>query len=478
MRRLLITCLIFSLLLAACAPAAPTSQPTTISVPPAQPGETVISPTEQPTTESAPVDAEQSQPTPVPVRIDPVPNELVVDVSEPQGEISPLLFGTNYGPWVALPPMMIEHAVALGPTVVRWPGGEWGDNNDVKPYQVDQLVAFSSQMGAVPSIHVRLKKGTAEAAADLVRYANMEKGYGIQYWAIGNEPTLFAAALQEEYDTERFNREWREIALAIKAVDDSILLVGPELHQFSGNEAGNPKDSAGRDWMIEFLKANGDLVDIVSFHRYPFGDARITATIEDLRQNAYEWDSTMAYLRELMQEYAGREYPIAITEVNSHWSKAIQGEATPDSHYNAIWWADVLGRMIDNDVFMINHWMLTSQAGQGGWGLIGREVLRPAYFTYMLYKQFGNQQVGAASGVEHLSIYAAERGDGALTIMLINLADEPQSAPLLVRGMTPSSVEAYLLDSKHNAVQVETAVVYADGQVSLPAQSVTLLLVR
>jgi alpha-L-arabinofuranosidase len=112
-----------------------------------------------------------------------------------------------------------------------------------------------------------------------VRYANIEKEYGIQYWAIGNEPTLFAAALQEEYDTERFNREWREFALAMKAVDENILLVGPELHQFSANAAGNPKDSSGRDWMIEFLKANGDLVDIVSFHRYPFGDARVTATL-------------------------------------------------------------------------------------------------------------------------------------------------------------------------------------------------------
>jgi hypothetical protein len=164
--------------------------------------------------------------------------------------------------------------------------------------------------------------------------------------------------------------------------------------------------------------------------------------------------------------------------VNSHWSKAIQGEATPDSHYNAIWWADVLGRMIKNDVFMINHWMLTSQAGQGGWGLIGREELRPAYFTYMLYKQFGSEQVGAVTGVEHLSIYAAARADGALTIMLVNLSDNPQSAPLAIHGMEPETIEVHLIDTTHQAEQVETETIYADGRISLPGQSVALLIVK
>jgi hypothetical protein len=412
------------------------------------------------------------------IALAPIENELLVDTRIDWGEISPLLYGTNYGPWVALPATMIEEAKALAPTVIRWPGGEWGDNNDVRPYQVDQFVAFTKQLGAVPSIHVRLKRGSPEVAANLVRYANIEKGYGIKYWAIGNEPTLYAAALGEEYDTERFNREWREFAIAMKAVDDSILLVGPELHQFTGNPAGNLKDSSGRDWMIEFLKANGDLVDIVSFHRYPFGDAHRVTTIADLRADAYTWDRKIAYLRELIQEYTGRELPIAVTEVNSHWSKAIQQEASPDSHFNAIWWADVMGRLISQNVYMVNHWMLTSQAGQGGWGLIGRGELRPTYYTYMLYQQFGNRQVAAVSGVDDLSVYAAAGADGALTIMIVNLADEPQSAPLQVRGKTLQNIEVWLLDDMHNAEQVDLSLVYSEGRVNLPRHSVSLLVIQ
>ena len=70
-------------------------------------------------------------------------------------------------------------------------------------------------------------------------------------------------------------------------------------------------------------------------------------TIDQLRQNSAEWDQIIPYLRGLIQDVTGRDIPIAVTEINTHWSKTIQGEATPNSFYNAIWWADVLGRMIN-----------------------------------------------------------------------------------------------------------------------------------
>ena len=115
------------------------------------------------------------------------------------------------------------------------------------------------------------------------------------------EPTLFAAELRqlgvaEDYDTEQFNQDWREIALAMREVDSTIKLMGPELHgTYASNFESNPKDSSGRDWMVEFLKANSDLVDVVTFHRYPFPQGEQRVTIDDLRQNAKEWDLTIPY---------------------------------------------------------------------------------------------------------------------------------------------------------------------------------------
>src|SRR5690606_3268897 len=122
-----------------------------------------------------------------------------------------------------------------------------------------------------------------------------------------------------------------------------------------------PKDSAGRDWMTEFLKANGDLLDVVSVHRYPLHSPTAPVTMEALRENTRQWTAEIEYLRSLMREVLGKELPIAITELNSDPSSAMLQEYSPDSFYNAIWYADVLGQLMNADVFMVNQWVLSQR---------------------------------------------------------------------------------------------------------------------
>jgi hypothetical protein len=381
---------------------------------------------------------------------------------------------------VAVPFAMLDAAFEAGVTAIRYPGGAWGDRNKLTPLQIDQFAAFLQQMGAMGTLSVNLRDGTPEQAAELVRYTNLEKQYGIRYWSIGNEPSLyegeFSITTGETYDTERFNAEWRVFAEAMRAVDPSLLLMGPELHQFSANFDGNPKDSSGRDWMTEFLRANGDLVNVITIHRYPYG--KENATIAGLRANSREWDDTIAYLRALIHTETGRDLPIAVTEINSHWTKAVGGEATPDSHYNAIWLADVLGRMLRNDIFMMNQWMLTSQGGQGGWGLLDTSRVRPSYHVYQLYGKFGSERVYASSDNANVSVYAARRDDGALTIMVVNLASAPIDTALRLAGAAPGPAETWLFDVEHPAAQVDDTALAAETMLSLPAESLTLLVVR
>lgn len=421
-------------------------------------------------------------PAAAPTEIPPPPaGVLSVEPSAGLGPISPYFLGSNYGPWVAVPADMLEEAYAAGVKAIRFPGGAWGDQNNLKPYQIDAFMDFCRKMGAIPTISVRLREGDPQAAAGLVRYANIEKQYGVVYWSIGNEPTLFADELRakgvEDYDTVRYNREWRAMALAMREVDAGIKLMGPEIHQFNYDANFNPKDSSGRDWMIEFLKANGDLVDVVAFHRYPLPKSYSdpAGSIEDLRQNSQEWEKTIRYLRGLIGEHTGRDIPIAVTEVNSHWTKSIGGEATPDSHYNAVWLADMLGRLMRQGVFMVNHWMLSSQGGQGGWGLIGRGELRPSYYVYRLYNMFGNRMVHAASGVEDVEIFAASREDGALTLMIVNRGDAEAQGRLHVQGKAPSQAELWLLDPDHHGEDMGVIAFPEDGALRLPGQSVSLL---
>mgnify|MGYP003600660440 CR=1 FL=1 len=116
---------------------------------------------------------------------------LAVDVKMRSGPISPLLFGSNTGPWSAVPFDLMDEARAARITMLRFPGGEFADRNVVLPSHIDSFIKLCRELGAEPSIHVRLREGTPEAAAEMVRYANVEKGYGVKYWAVGNEPNLY-----------------------------------------------------------------------------------------------------------------------------------------------------------------------------------------------------------------------------------------------------------------------------------------------
>jgi len=461
LRKFLLILLAFALLSACGAPGADISTPTAADTPiPLVPTDTPLPPS--PTPWPA---------TPVPT---PVAGSLFVDPSSELGPISPYLYGSNYGPWTAVPFNMLDEAFDSHVTALRWPGGNWGDSNDIQPLQLDTFIGIFKDKGFTPTISVRLLNGAPETAAALVGYANIQKGYNIHYWSIGNEPNLYEAFIQQPYDTERLNREWRAIALAMKAVDPSIELLGPELSQFTGDPSYNPKDNAGRDFMTEFLKANGDLTDMVTIHRYPFPKDKsgIPVSIDEMRANPVEWERTIPYLRNLIHETTGRDIPIGVTEVSSYWSAETKGPTTPDSFYNAIWYADVLGRMIKQGVFMANVWLLANR--DGGHGLIHGSDLRPTYYVFQMYNHFGGQQVYAASGIPDVSIYAAKRGDGTLTLMVINLSDTEQQIPLQVQGQTLSQAGTWLFDATHQAEDIGSTDLSA-GTLSLPAQSLTLL---
>ncbi len=449
MRRLIFVS--FCLALAACGPAKPIPTPTATLVP---------SPTPLPSPTTAPTA---------------VPGVLYVDPASDLGPISPYVYGANFSEYGAVPVDMLQSAYDAHVTALRGLGGGWGEDNDIQTYLLDMFIALCKQMGAIPTVSVRFKGGTPEAAAEWVRYANIEKGYGIIYWSIGNEPN-YELDNGQHFDTVYYNQQWRAIALAMKAVDPKIKLMGPELSQWGTSLANTPKDPAGRDWMTEFLKANGDLVDVVTVHRYPLYHADgTTSTIDDLRQNTQEWGNMVIYLRDLIHTTTGRDIPIAFTEINSDPSPVLGAVASPDSVYNAIWYADVLGRLIQQQVFMVNYWVLAYRSG--GLGLIFNSSLRPSYYVLQMYSHFGSQQVYAASGIPDVSVYAAKKTDGSLTVMVINLADTAQRVPLRLEALTPTAAEVWLFDASHNATDLGQKSMPTDGMLDLPGQSITLYVI-
>ena len=394
------------------------------------------------------------------------------------GAINPLVYGVNHGPWAVVTDKTLPYAQAAGVTLIRFPGGEWGDENDLRPYHIDQFVLLAEQMGSEVSLNVRLLGGSPEKAAALVQYANIDNDYGIHFWGIGNEPTLYATGRGDpDYGVEQFNQEWRAIAEAMRAVDGSIQLIGPELHQFGPDLASTPKDPFGLDWMSAFLEANGDLVDIVSIHRYPFpqvGGGR-AATVEELAAASAEWDAIIPYLRNLIIEKTGEDLPIAVTEVNSHWSNAVGGEATPDSFMNAIWWADVLGRMIKNQVAVVNYFSLQSNPSIGGYGLLSRSDTRPTYFVYQIYQEFGENLVFAGCDDPQLGIYAATDPEGVLTIILVNLGSEDLERPIIIDGENRTRISVVRFDEANLLYELKTTEDEVGDSLIIPGYSISLL---
>lgn len=120
---------------------------------------------------------------------------------------------------------------------------------------------------------------------------------------------------------------------------------------------------------------------------------------------------------------------------------------------------------------MVNYWVL---AGSGGLGLLYPGQIRPTYYVFQMYSHFGGERVYSSSGVEFVTVYAAKREDGTLTIMVINLTDTEQRVPLQVRGVTLSKAEVWLFDATHKAEGLGEQPFPAGGALVLPPQSITL----
>ena len=132
--------------------------------------------------------------------------------------------------------------------------------------------------------------------------------------------------------------------------------------------------------------------------------------------------------------------------------------------------------MIQEDAFMINHWLLSQK--NTGHGLFNGNTIRPTYYTFLMYKNFGLQQIYASSGIPDVNIYAAAREDGSLTIMIVNLLDTEQHLPIQIEGGNPKEANTWLLDATHNAENLGKQDFPPDGILSLPAQSASLYIIE
>ncbi|MGQ0829310.1 MAG: T9SS type A sorting domain-containing protein, partial [Bacteroidota bacterium] len=153
--------------------------------------------------------------------------------------------------------------------IIRY-GGIAPDKNMPTNYQYIRMIDSMRANGLEPIIQVPYYKGryTAQQAADIVKYINITKKKKIKYWIIGNEPNLSYGHTTAAQVAAYF----KPFASAMKDVDPTILIVGPETASFkktiidgltnpNGADDITGKDSKGRFYL-----------DVFSFHTYPMGN--------------------------------------------------------------------------------------------------------------------------------------------------------------------------------------------------------------
>jgi hypothetical protein len=230
---------------------------------------------------------------------------------------------------------------AGGVRQLRFPGGSGSDGYHWKTHTMsdgggwvasntdfDHFMATAKTVGAQPILTANYGSGTPQEAADWVKYANVDKGYGVKYWEIGNEVYgngHYGNGKGWEIDTHvdksptAYAKNLIAYAKAMKAVDPEVK-IGAVLTTPGGWPDGvkAPGDSA--DWNHTVLSIAGKSIDFVIIHWYPFG----ASTADSLNTPAQIAGTTSA-VRSLLRSYASplaASVEIAVTETDSSMGPA------------------------------------------------------------------------------------------------------------------------------------------------------------
>jgi hypothetical protein len=434
----------------------------------------------------------------------------VVNAKAGLESVSPMALGVNHAIWDTYlgTPEVADLMKNAGVRAMRYPGGSYSDiyhwqdhtapGGFVAPdTDFDHFMAGVKRAGAQPIVTANYGTGTPEEAAAWVRSANIDKGYGVKYWEIGNE----------NYGNGHYGSSWeadnhpdkspagyatlvRDYALAMKAVDPSVK-IGAVLTTPGEWPDGITADGDAGTWNRVVLSIAGPAIDFAIVHWYPTG----TSAPEVLPKTDRIVDQ-VRLLREQSRQYAGKQLPVALTELNTSYGRNTQP--------GALFAADSYATLLANGVFTIDWWNVHNGMGEtstvGGqpdyndFGLLSSgncnsdgTVCQPAvntpfapYFALSMMSRFagpGDQLIQAGASDPLVKAHAARRTDGGLSVLLINQdPDAAKTVAVSYAGYTPAT-NAQVLTYGNGDTAITTTSGKA-GEVTLPPYSLTTLVLR
>jgi hypothetical protein len=356
---------------------------------------------------------------------------------------------------------------ALKPAYLRV-GGYNNDANVPNPFnhaELDKMVAYARAIGAEPVLQVPVlgdidgSQPTAATAAEMVTYANVTQGYGIKYFSVGNEPDIYAdqasstAPSRPGYTPADYCATTASFVAAMKAVDPTIKIVGPDLGW--RYQAGNGTN----DWLTPILQTCGNLLDVVSIHRYPFEAAMATLPAASADRTAFR--QVITSVRGIMQATGQGQKPLALMEMNvAYDATSCVLQASPATVGGGLWLADALGSAIQLGLWTSAVWDISDDENYA-LGLIGSapgHVPRPAYYAYLLYAEhFGPTLAGVSSAPSGVSAYASRnQANDATDIIYVNWNTADVGVEVQVTGLaTPPAAPTFRLPAaSFGAIQV------------------------
>ncbi|WP_433613872.1 cellulose binding domain-containing protein [Dactylosporangium sp. CA-139114] len=407
---------------------------------------------------------------------DPAPTNVTVNTRAGLATVADTALGVNHAIWDSeLGTTAVSDLLgAAGVGMVRYPGGSYADiyhwqthtapGGYVAPNtDFDTFMAGARRIGAQPMIIANYGTGTAQEAADWVRYANITKGYHANYWTIGNENygnghygTAWEADDHADKSPKQYAEEVVAYSKAMKAVDPNIKVGAVLTTPANWPDALVGAGDAG-SWNQVVLSIAGASIDFVDLHWYPGGNGEA-----DSLTKPGQIDDIMYMVRDQLTRYAGANpgrIGISLTETNVGFGQNTQP--------GALFLAQTYSGMLENGVFTVDWWdvhngigTVSTVAGQTDYGDLGmlssgncnadNTVCEPAkntpfapYHALKLMHSFahpGDQLIRAGTDNPLVAAHAARRANGDLTVLLVNMDPANSHAVKIVYdGYTPSS---------------------------------------
>jgi hypothetical protein len=352
-------------------------------------------------------------------------------------KISPDLVGTNV--WYINPGEQVwELTKDCGVKTIRI-GGHAYDKNLPSNEMLLDWVRKIQAMGAEPVLQVS-KYQPPNIAARLVRLFNIEKHEGIapiKYWNIGNEPWLQANRPPQSTMGEMVENYFKPIAAAMKNVDSTILIYGPnecDYMDYYDDLFGGKNDITGKIPGHSYYYCDG-----LTWHRYPQGDGDPAVEgANDFLERIIKAKTKVDQVNAMHKRTGKDALQWGIGEYNS--------KGGPEVHTwgNGQMFGVVLGWCMEYEAKFATSWSMFEHGGDrkgSDFSFIDGENMTPrASYRHMQFvaNYFTGNFLKGFSADTSFMIYGAQDGD-RLSVMIMNRGfGEQQEYSLYLNDPNPA----------------------------------------